>query len=283
MEQTNFIRLKDSGLRKLFWFFIASSALVTAGYCVSNVLSTGAFLLVFWINIVGIFLIYRMNEFFVQHGRFLSNLIRFLKHPLHLLITLQLVVIVIPLSILLLPRSVFFTMGAMGVVGALYCVNFRILGSNFRLKDFFLLKNLMIGGAWGALVLIGGAVTDDPLLMRFFFIAAAQVTIGGIIRDIPDEAHDRKIGVKTLPVVLGVKQTMRFLHVFNAAILFMAVNYPIEPGLLVFAITLVSWRALNLWLLQRNKEVRFYSQWMNLFTCAVFLIVIVILTQNGTL
>lgn len=275
--------LQNPVARKYLWFFMASSALVTAGYMISDVLSTGAFLLVFWINLIGVFLIYRMNDFFAQHGKFWSNVENFLKHPLHLAITLKFIVVIVPLSILILPKSVFITMAVMAILGALYCINFRIFGTNFRPKDFFLVKNLMIGGVWGALVLIGGAVTNDPLLMRFFFIAAAQVTIGGIIRDIPDAEHDRKIGVKTLPVVLGSATTIRFLHFFNAGMLFLAINYPIEPGLLSFTLSIVIWRALNLYLLSKNKEVKFYSQWMNLFTCVIFLIAIAILTYNGNL
>lgn len=270
-------------LKRYLWFLMASSALVTAGYLISSTLSQSAFLLVFWINIVGVFLIYRMNDVFVQHLNFKSNLRAFFAKPLNLLVVLQFVVIVVPIAFLILPTAVFYTMAFMALLGALYCTNLKCFGKQFRLKDFFLVKNVMIGGVWGALVLIGGAVTNDPLLMRFFFIAAAQVTIGGIIRDIPDVEHDRKIGVKTLPVVLGFSATMRFLHFFNAALLFLAINYPIEPGLLIFSLVVVGWRSLNLYFLGRHRNVAFFSQWMNLFTCVVFLIAILILTHYGAL
>lgn len=262
---------------------MASSALVGAGYLVSDALSGLAFLLVFWINIIGVFIVYRMNDCFAQHGNLYSNVKIFLKNPVNLLVSLQFVAIVIPLSILILPQSVFITMAIMAILGTVYCVNIRIGSKQFRLKDFFLVKNLMIGGVWGALVLIGGAVTNDPLLMRFFFVAAAQVTIGGIIRDIPDVEHDRKIGVKTLPVVLGFGRTIRLLHFANASLLFLAINYPIEPALLIFTLMVVGWRFLNIWLLTKNRTKAFYSQWMNLFTCVVFLIAILILTRYGNL
>ncbi len=270
-------------LKRYLWFLMASSALVTAGYLISSTLTFAAFMLVFWINIIGVFLVYRMNDIFAQHQNFQQNLRAFLAKPLNVLVLLQFIVIVIPLAILWLPNTVFYTMAIMGILGALYCMNFQIGKKRFRLKDFFLVKNLMIGGVWGALVLIGGAVTNDPLLMRFFFIAAAQVTIGGIIRDIPDVEHDRKIGVKTLPVVLGFGRTMRFLHFFNAALLFLAINYPIEPGLLFFSLMVVGWRSANLFFLGRHRKVAFFSQWMNLFTCVVFLIAIIILTYYGAL
>lgn len=262
---------------------MASSALVTAGNLISGSLSASAFFLVFWINLIGVFLVYRMNDVFVQQRNFIHNLKRFLAKPLNLLVFLQFIVIVVPLAFIILPTAVFYTLAIMAVLGALYCTNLTLFGKKFRLKDFFLVKNVMIGGVWGALVLIGGAATNDPLLIRFFFIAAAQVTIGGIIRDIPDVEHDRKIGVKTLPVVLGFGATMRFLHFFNAALLFLAINYPIEPGLLIFSLVVVGWRSLNLHFLGRNRNVAFFSQWMNLFTCVIFLIAIVILTHYGAL
>jgi len=268
-------------LKKYLWFFAASSALVVTGYLISDALSFGAFLLLLWINLVGVFLIYRINDCFAQYGKFISNVVDFLRHPLHLILTLQLIVVVMPLSILLLPKPVLYILNVMALMGILYCSNVRLFGTQFRFKDILFVKNIMIGSAWGALVLIGGAVSHDSLLLIFFLIASIQVTIGGIIRDIPDIDFDRSKGVRTLPVVFGLKKTMRFLNLLNASILLLPVFFGGESGVWLFSIIVAGWRLTNLGLLERNVKVVFFSQWMNLFTCVIFLIATLILTTYG--
>lgn len=276
-----FIPFSDQLFRKYLWFFIASTALVIAGYCISEVLTLGAFLLVLWINLIGVFLIYRINDCFAQHGSLMTNVIEFLKRPLHLILTLQLIMVVMPLSILVLPRPVLYILNIMALLGVLYCTNIRLFGRQFRFKDIFFVKNIMIGLAWGGLVLIGGAVTNDVILLSSFLVASVQVTIGGIIRDIPDIDFDRERGVRTLPVVLGLKTTMRFLHVLNASLLFLAMAYASDTGVILFSVIVVGWRFINLWLLERNYKVVFFSQWMNLFTCVIFLMAALALTYYG--
>lgn len=283
MEKSTIQSLSQLLSKRYLLFFIASSALVSAGYIVSNALSLKAFILVLWCNLFGIFLIYRMNDCFEQSVGFWENVRNFFSDRFHLLISLQFVAVVIPLAILWLPKTVIVTLAIMAFAGALYCINIKIGKSQFRLKNFFLVKNILIGASWGALILIGGAVTNDPLLMRFFFIAAAQVTIGGIIRDIPDAVYDQNHGVRTLPVVLGVDQTIRLLHLFNAAQLILAIHFPIEPGLITFTFVVISWRTTNLHLLKKNPANKFYSQWMNISTCVVILLTLLILNWYGTL
>lgn len=275
------IVLNDHLFQKYLWFFVASTALVVTGYVISDVLTFNAFLLLLWINLVGVYLIYRINDCFAQYGKFLSNVIDFLRKPLHLVLTLQLIVVVFPLSVLILPKPVLYILNVMALMGVLYCTNIRLFGTQFRFKDLFLIKNLMIGSAWGALVLIGGAVSKDSMLLNFFLIASLQVTIGGIIRDIPDIEYDSSRGVKTLPVVLGVQRTMSLLHVLNASVLILPIFFGGENGFWLFCFIVVVWRLVNLWLLERNIQVVFFSQWMNLFTCVIFLIATLILTSYG--
>jgi len=271
----------DQLFRKYLWFFIASTALVITGYCISDVLSFGSFLLVLLINWIGVYLIYRINDCFAQYGNLISNTIDFLLKPVHLILTLLLIVVVVPLSILILPKPVLYILNVMALMGILYCTNIRLFGKQFRFKDIFLIKNIMIGSAWGGLVLIGGAVSNNSMLLNFFLIASIQVTIGGIIRDLPDIEFDRARGVKTLPVVLGPKITMRLLHVLNASILVLPLFFASDAGLWLFSLIVAGWRLINLWLLERNHNVVFFSQWMNLFTCVIFLLTTLTLSYYG--
>lgn len=88
-----------------------------------------------------------------------------------------------------------------------------------RLKEIPAIKNIVVAGAWGlSFSLVPVFMTgSSPSLVTgvvFLFIFAWTV-IGSVLPDIRDRDGDAATGVKTIPVILGVRETRVFLTVFN--------------------------------------------------------------------
>lgn len=85
-----------------------------------------------------------------------------------------------------------------------------LLYSVIGLKRVLLLKNLLVGLAWGLIPLgVGvyyGVLLTVDILFMFAFITVA-LTIAAIVFDIKDIEGDRAEGIRTVPLVVGVKRT----------------------------------------------------------------------------
>ncbi|MDZ7689437.1 MAG: UbiA family prenyltransferase [Halobacteriales archaeon] len=87
-------------------------------------------------------------------------------------------------------------------VGAVY--------SLARAKRVLLVKNLIVGGAWGAIplgvgVYYGVLLTPEILFLSGFFIVS--VTVAAALFDIKDIEGDRREGIRTVPNVYGPRLT----------------------------------------------------------------------------
>lgn len=83
----------------------------------------------------------------------------------------------------------------------------------FRFKDRFVVKNLTIGVGYGLVLFIfrsgvGGLTTLDVIVALFFSFFSVT---GSTTRDVFDVEGDRKSGVTTVPVKLGLTGTAYFL------------------------------------------------------------------------
>ena len=106
--------------------------------------------------------------------------------------------------------------------GILYSIPFMPKGCrDRRLKDVPLVKNLLIGLAWAVPVAcLPAACTGAPFGMMtvvvglFFFLLSF---INSTVFDIRDVAGDAGTGVKTIPVMLGIRKTKILLSFLNLA------------------------------------------------------------------
>jgi 4-hydroxybenzoate polyprenyltransferase len=93
-------------------------------------------------------------------------------------------------------------MGLPVVVAALY--------SLFRVKQYLLVKNLIVGFSWGIIPLgVGfyyGAVLVPEILVPFGFFTV-MLTVAAAVFDIKDMEGDRAEGIRTVPIAFGPAAT----------------------------------------------------------------------------
>jgi 4-hydroxybenzoate polyprenyltransferase len=90
------------------------------------------------------------------------------------------------------------------VVGVVYSVG--------RAKRFLLVKNLIVGFAWGAIPLGVGVyygVLFDPVVVFLAFFFTVTLTVAAALFDIKDIEGDREEGIRTVPNVYGPRATRR--------------------------------------------------------------------------
>ncbi len=237
--------------------------------------------LIVWINFSGVYLVYRLNDFIDSQPGFAFSLRSFLAEKNHTLMSLQFLLLCIPAAILILPGFSVIILAGSAFFGLIYSFSFKIGSRTIRLKNIFLLKNLLIGMVWGSLVLIGYGFFPGPEVFLFFVFCSLQVVIGSMIRDIPDVENDLEEGVNSLPGILGITTTIVTMHFLNLASLVCAFfSQAPETTLLLFG-TVVLWRAINLYFVQKHNDSTTWTQHFNLFTCVLISLVQLILVLYG--
>jgi 4-hydroxybenzoate polyprenyltransferase len=255
--------------KKLIWFHAASLALILSGFLLNAKYDFLQLTLLVWSCIAGVILVYRLNDCIDQDKELKLNIRYFLSFKLHRIILAQLIFLIIPLAFLFLDQIVFLVLSISALVGIIYSLNLKIGNKQFRLKNVFLLKNILIGLIWASLIIIGAGNFQDKIVQILFYFIALQVFIGGMIRDIPDVEKDRNTGVKTLPVVFGIPFTILFMHLINGISISLLFIVEWEGILVSVIIGTISWRALNLFLIFGEPKSAMWTQWMNLFTCVI--------------
>lgn len=189
--------------------------------------------------------------------------------------------IFIPLGYFFLSKVSFVLFLIAGILGILYSLPIRIKNRYLRLKNIFLIKNLFIGFSWGLLILIGAGELDNNLIIQLFFLAFIQVFIGSTIRDISDVSSDTENSVRSIPIVLGVKNTIRLLHLINFSSFLVLLYFDKSVSLIQVLVIIVIWRFINLLMLSRNSFSKFWIQTFNLATCFLYFVVIFIQYYYG--
>lgn len=83
------------------------------------------------------------------------------------------------------------------------------LYSHFRLKKFFLVKNILISSGFTCSVLIVGAYFNDVtiLILLLAIIIFGSILVNTIIYDIKDQKGDKLCQIQTIPVKCGIRTT----------------------------------------------------------------------------
>ena len=255
-------------------FHVAACSLLYAGFFAASRTNWGALALLTFCTISGIFFVYRFNDHVDQSLGFKMNIQRFFLVRLHVAYALVFLAILLPLSLLFLSAFCFRVLALTGLLGIFYSINLRFPSYSFRLKHAFVLKNVAIGLAWGSLVLIGANTFADPVVRALFYFVSIQVFVGSSIRDIPDLIKDRRDGVKSLAVVLGVTPALWVLHMINLGSLFTFLLVPGDMGFLLAVMGTVIWRSITLREVSRKNNVRKWTQSYNLLTCLLLFVLI---------
>ncbi|MFO7925579.1 MAG: UbiA family prenyltransferase [Halobacteriota archaeon] len=102
---------------------------------------------------------------------------------------------------------------ALGLPGAPFLVLPAVaaaLYSLFRVKQLLLVKNLIVGVSWGIIplgvaVYYGTGLTPEIVFLSAFF--TVMLTVAAAVFDIKDIEGDREEGIRTVPIVFGLRKT----------------------------------------------------------------------------
>lgn len=260
--------------KKLHFFVLASAALIGTGFIFSE-RPYDWLLLVYllYCNLNGIFLVYRLNDCIDQDKDLSLNLKAFFNVPLHKWVSIQFFLVLIPLAFYFLNAFTFSVLGIAAIIGFVYSLSFKTASGQFRVKNMFFVKNLLIGLAWGSLVLIGAGNIASNEVLTLFVLASIQVLIGSMIRDVPDREKDSASGVRSFPVVIGNARTIFFMMTLNFGSFAAAylVNWDLKW---MYSIGIVVvWRFINLIMLKNQEDKPLWSQSFNLLCCLVIFLV----------
>jgi 4-hydroxybenzoate polyprenyltransferase len=109
------------------------------------------------------------------------------------------------------------------VLTALYSLGWKRFFPQARftsLKDITFFKTLLVGPLWGVLLVLSPAwylgLPFTPELLWVYGYISWRVMLISVVFDLADLEGDRQAGTRTLPVVCGVRNTMRALVIANA-------------------------------------------------------------------
>ena len=102
-------------------------------------------------------------------------------------------------------------------------------------KNFYI---ALIWGSWGTfLIALYQKSALNPSFIFLFLFIYAKVIVNTIFFDLKDTKSDKKAGLKTMPAVLGIKNTISFLkglNIITSSILLLGVLLNILPPLALF-------------------------------------------------
>jgi len=260
----------------LLLFFLAAISLLLSGSVAANNLQLEVIIVLILGGFCGIFLIYNKSVL-NPSTNIVIQLWQFFFSKRHVFFTILLIVL-IPFAFKYLSGFSFILFALSGTLGVLYLVTININHRKFRLKNLFLIKNLLIGASWGVLILIGAGSPKNEFIMCLWLFITIQIFLGSMIRDLSDIREDMIIGVKSFPVVFGNDRTIVYMHIINIAslsVLFLS-NWSLELSILILVVFL--WRSLILFKVKNNTKSILWGQTLNLSTS--YLIFFIILIQN---
>lgn len=141
---------------------------------------------------------------------------------------------VIGTALYLLATAVAIAASVPGAPAMVIPLAVAVLYSVVGLKRLLVVKNLLVGLAWG-LIPLGVGVYYSVLwtvdILFLFGFTTAMLTIAAVVFDIKDIEGDKREGVRTVPIVAGVKRT-RLLAAGATVIVAAIVTLAILAGLL---------------------------------------------------
>ena len=199
-----------------------------------------------------------------------------LKSPIQTLFYFLFIVIVVPFTFFELSN---FRINAMLIIclfGLLYSVPLNFIKRDFKLKKIFYFKNIFIGFSWGSLLLVGAGSFSSSIVWSFFLFTSIQVIIGSSIRDIADIQQDHYLGMNTIPVRYGIKNTVRILRALNLCSLG-ALFYTLETDYWIVMAVVFFWRAIVLAMVKIPQESILWTQTMNILTCTLLFLTMLVI------
>lgn len=159
-------------------------------------------------------------------------------------------VYILSFAILILLTSVFNSVLA-GIIisgGLLYTTKLKK-----QMKKITGTKNIYIASFWSALAFF--VFQNTPAFWLVTLFVFVRWIINSSVFDIKDLKEDKKAGIATLPVKLGLDKTILYLHVLNivsSVIIFFAVFSEFLPE---FALTLMFFSFYSYYYLQKAKNI----------------------------
>ncbi len=86
-----------------------------------------------------------------------------------------------------------------------------VIYSSFRIKRYFLVKNLYTGFGITQVFLLGAAKLNSDVIL-YYFLFSILFFIGSLISDLRDYRGDKAVGIKTMPIYVGYTATKKFIY-----------------------------------------------------------------------
>ncbi|MFM7006444.1 MAG: UbiA family prenyltransferase [Flavobacteriales bacterium] len=171
--------------------------------------------------------------------------------------------------------------GLIALLSMLYQIELPFLKLRFQLKKFLLVKNVLIGLSWAALIPLGSGQFEALEIQFLFWFMAVQVGYGSIIRDITDLDHDRKQQLQTLPLMLGVSKTIWILQFINLSSFLLAYYFAKQTQLqwiYVLAFVVLAYKSFLLYKVKQDQHAKRWTQYLNISTCLLNFVLTFLLT-----
>ncbi|PZE16149.1 hypothetical protein DNU06_14385 [Putridiphycobacter roseus] len=268
----NEVNLFSQRVRRLSMFLIGVLSLLFGGIILGENFDLNQCIILSIAAVCGVMLLYDVKNKLPNENWF-KILIWFLKIKSNALFVWILLVL-FPFAFKYLSILSFVLLTVIMVLGVLYSLPHRIGKITFKLKNILFLKNILIGLAWGGLVIVGaGSIHSQVLYLAGFMML--QVFLGSIIRDLADVKSDNSNGVNSLPVAFGISNTIWIMHFINLlSLLFLFRQNDFQSNAVIFV--LVTWRLLNLIFIKVFGVNKHLIQTFNLSTCYLFFIILFI-------
>jgi 4-hydroxybenzoate polyprenyltransferase len=263
-------------LKPIHLFLIAANSLLFAGFLFNLNQSFLQVLFLFLCCSSGVYIIYKLIYLFDFSSGFIENKQNLMKTKRNWLFIISFTFLVIPLSIYILSSFQVGLFISISFFGVLYSFPIRTNKKIVKVKNIFILKNILIGACWGCLVLIGANDFESKRLIQLALFCSLQVFIGSVIRDIPDLLLDSKKGAYTLPLVLGVSKTIGVIQIVNLISIFLL--FYLDASFLMTVLIVSIFRLFTLTQVNKNEHLKMWTQTANLMTC--FLIFLLQLIQH---
>lgn len=182
------------------------------------------------------------------------------------------------LGFIAVPYLTFFqwaVLGSIALLSALYQVQIPLVKLQFQFKKRLLVKNILIGLSWAALIPLGAGHFSPPEIQFLFWFMAVQVGYGSVIRDITDITHDKKHQLQTLPIIFGVSKTIRILQIVNWSSILLACYFANETNhLWIYAVAflVIGYKSLLLYKVKQNQSAKRWTQYLNISTCMLIFV-----------
>ncbi len=188
------------------------------------------------------------------------------------------------LGFIAFPYLTFFQWSVIGLIAflsALYQVQIPFVKLQFQFKKRLLVKNILIGLSWSALIPLGAGHFSLTEIQFLFWFMAVQVGYGSVIRDITDIAHDQKHQLQTLPIIFGVSKTIRILQLVNWSSFLLACYFVNETNLqwiYAVAFLVICYKSLLLYKVKQNQSAKRWTQYLNISTCMLIFVLTYLLS-----